>query len=114
MNNPQTNSIHSIVMRRVHTVYLLKTYFTTSVLSVVAFIVALWGVGREVWVAHVFHNMPSVTNVSAVSSFYFSAFQDTRLVVQILVLLAFVAVVSIFLNSIRFISHVSGINSLFA
>ena len=60
---------------------------STTVFSVAVFVVALWGIGREVWVGRVFQNMPSLTDFTAVMHFYLAAFMDTRFVVQVLTLL---------------------------
>jgi hypothetical protein len=54
---------------------------------------ALWGVGREVWVAKVFENMPSMADVPAVTLFFLRAFQDTDIVVQVLVIVALAALI---------------------
>jgi hypothetical protein len=94
-------------MRRVHGVYLLRKLLTTSMLSIVALVLAVWGVGREVWVAHVLHNMPSPLDIPGVVAFFTSAFYDTRSIVQMLIIVAIVAIALALVNSIRFITYVS-------
>ena len=71
-------------MTRVYSIHTLQMLFSTTVFSVAIFLVALWGIGREVWVSRVLQNMPSLTNVSAVAHFYLAAFMGTRFIVQVL------------------------------
>jgi len=85
-------SISHTVMRRVHRIHVLRTIAAPSA-GVLVFLFALWGIGREVWVAKVFENMPSVVNVPQVLSFVTNAFIHTDLMVQILSLLAVAALV---------------------
>ena len=94
----ELNNIKTIVMGRVRAIHVLQMFLTTTALSVVAFAVSLWGVGREVWVSRVLQNEPaisfthlSLTNISAFVHFYISAFLDTRFVVQVLVVLSVMA-----------------------
>jgi hypothetical protein len=57
------------------------------------FVLALWGIGREVWVARVFANGPQDFIGHA---FYLTyAFEHTRLVVQSLTLLTLASVIYI-------------------
>ncbi len=92
------------VMRRVHTIHMLQPIFTSTTLSIGVFVVALWGIGREVWVARVFQNEPSITNLAnlgALAHFYLSAFLDTRFIVQALSILALGALVWFVYTSVR-------------
>lgn len=86
INNTMTNqsNIERIVMRRVRTIRVVRAMFTPGVLAALVCTAALWGIGREVWVARVFQNMPSSADPLSVSYFYLSAFINTRLVVQAL------------------------------
>lgn len=59
----------------------------------ILFIVALGGIGREVWVAKVFANMPSYADVPGVLNFFSGAFLHTELVVQVFLILAVGALV---------------------
>ncbi len=102
MNN---SSISQTVMRRVHRIHVLRT-IAAPVFGVVVFLVALWGIGREVWVAKVFENMPSLANVPAVVSFSFHAFLATDLFVQIL---SIVVIGSLIMLARSFASVLSGI-----
>jgi hypothetical protein len=84
-------SIKGIVMSRVHTIHALQMIFNATVVSVGVFILALYGIGREVWVSRVLQNMPSPMNVAdfgALVHFYLAAFMDTRFIVQVLAILA--------------------------
>ena len=89
-NNTNTSLLHQTVMRRVYTLYVLRFITNTTTFATLAATGALFGVGREVWVARVFQNMPSIFNPGAVLNFYVDAFLDTRLIVQLLVAIVFV------------------------
>lgn len=87
----EPSNIERIVMQRVHLIRALRFAVSSSVLSTGVSILALWGISREVWVAHVLQNAP--TNPTNLLMFYSAAFIHTRLVVQALLLLAFAALV---------------------
>jgi hypothetical protein len=99
--NISVSAIKERVMSRVYTIHVFQKVFNAAVFSVVVFVLALWGIGREVWVARVFQNAPSLTNFAALSHFYLAAFLDTRLVVQVLALLALGALVWLGYNLVR-------------
>ncbi len=90
---PNPSSIEHVVMRRVRAAHLLRPLVSTSVLAVAVFALALWGIGREVWVAHVFQNVPQSGGLFALLRFYLSAFENTRIIVQALTLTTLVALV---------------------
>lgn len=91
-----------VVMNRVHLLRILGLIISTVMFAVLTFIAALWGVGREVWVARVFENMPHLNNFVAFTRFLFAAFIHTQLLVQILVLIT----LSSFIYLIREIARV--------
>lgn len=94
MQNPMTpnSSISRTVMRRVRAMHTIRTYAPIAGAGIL-FIVALGGIGREVWVAKVFENMPSYADLPGVLSFFSGAFLHTELVVQVLLILALGALV---------------------
>lgn len=49
--------------------------------------VSLYLIGREVWVARVWENMPSLVHLNAVARFFIYAFLHTHLIVQVLILI---------------------------
>lgn len=83
MNNE--TSIERIVMRRVRLIRVLRLVISTVVLAVLTFIAALWGIGREVWVARVFENAPR--DIAGLPNFYVAAFLHTHFIVQALTVL---------------------------
>ena len=89
--NPDPRILHT-VMRRVRTIHRVRTIAPIAV-ACGLFLFALWGIGREVWVAKVLENMPSVWNVPQVLGFASSAFLHTELAVQILLITALAALV---------------------
>jgi hypothetical protein len=107
MNNTMTeqSNIERIVMQRVHLIRALKFAISGGVFSTLVSILGLWGIGREVWVAHVLQNAP--TNIFNLPAFYLAAFEHTRSVVQVLVILTIVALVFVAREVSRAISFVS-------
>jgi len=81
MTNPST--IEQAVMRRVRTVHRLRPFVSMGALAVVVAAFALYGIGREVWVARVFENGPQ--DLFGRFLYLVYAFEHTRFVVQALV-----------------------------
>ncbi len=79
-------------MRRVRIMHATRAYAPMLVASVL-FIVAVWEIAREVWVARVFENMPSYADVPALLNFFADAFVNTEIVVQVFSILALGALV---------------------
>ena len=77
--------IEHIVMRRVHLIRILKLVISTAVFAALALAAALWGIGQEVWVAHVFENSPD--GFFGRFGYLWYAFTHTRLLVQVLTVL---------------------------
>lgn len=82
MTNP--SSIEHIVMRRVYTIRILRIVFGGATAACLLLLLALYGLGREVWVAKVFENGPQ--NFFGHSRYLLYAFDHTRLTVQALTL----------------------------
>ena len=101
MTNP--SNIERVVMRRVHTLRMLNAAFSLTTLSAAAVVLALWGIGREVWVAKVFANGPQDTLGHAIYLAY--AFLHTQFLVQALTLVALAGVVYIARASARLIAE---------
>ncbi len=100
--NPETN-IERVVMRRVRLIRILALIISTAMFAVLTTIVALWGIGREVWVAHVVENMPSMSNIGALLNFWVSAFLNTHLIVQALTVLTFISLLFLARETTRFL-----------
>ncbi|HVX90204.1 MAG TPA: hypothetical protein VHC20_01020 [Candidatus Paceibacterota bacterium] len=96
------STIEQTVMRRVTAAHTLRPLLSNAAFALVLFVLALYGVGREVWVAKVFENAPHADIIAALRFFAY-AFLDTRLIVQALclaVLFAFVWMVRDVLRAI--------------
>jgi len=74
------------------------------------FILALWGIGREVWVARVLQNAPA--NFFDLPRFYFSAFMHTHLVVQILILLTLFSLLYVAREVARALAFINAVKSV--
>ena len=92
-NNMMSNrsNIERVVMRRVQVIRALRPILSFDALVALVLVIALWGIGREVWVARVLENAPR--DAAALPQFYLAAFEHTRLVVQALALLTLASLV---------------------
>lgn len=100
MTDTQTG-IERIVMRRVRLIRILKLVISTAVLAALTAAAALWGIGKEVWVARVFENTPA--DSGNLFAFYLSAFTHTSLLVQALTLLTLTSVLFLAYETARFV-----------
>jgi len=103
MNDTHTD-IERIVMRRVRLIRVLKLVISTAVLAVLTFGAALWGIGKEVWVARIFENAPP--NFDGLPDFYLAAFAHTNIIVQALTLLTLVSLIYLAVEIARLIVDV--------
>lgn len=105
MNNImiETSNIELVVMRRVRLIRILKLVISTAVLAVLTFGAALWGIGKEVWVARIFENAPIA--ISDLPNFYFAAFLHTNLIVQALIILTLASLIFLMREIVRFITE---------
>ncbi len=76
------SKISYAVMRRIKRVRTLRAVISLTTLSALAFLLALWGIATQVWVARVIANMPSFFDVPALVRFLTSAFLHTDFLVQ--------------------------------
>ena len=104
MNDTKSN-IERIVMQRVHLIHALRFAVSSGMFSMLIFILALWGIGREVWVANVLQNSPG--NLFDLAHFYIAAFTHTSFIVQALVLLTLVSLVYVAREVARALAFIS-------
>jgi len=96
---PSTQISHT-VMRRVRAIHAMRLAAAPLSAALVLF-AALWGIGRAVWVAKVFENMPALSDVPGVLSFYIHAFLGTGVLEQALLLTATAALLVLFVSALR-------------
>ena len=101
--NEQSN-IERAVMRRIHIIRILGLVISTGMLAILTLVLALWGIGKEVWVERVFQNAPK--DLINLPNFLISAFGNTRLVVQILAILTFASFVYLARATVRALSSI--------
>ncbi|MFH1178320.1 MAG: hypothetical protein V1711_01155 [bacterium] len=89
----ECTDIEKNVMRRVHLIHILGLIISTAVLAFITLTLALWGIGKHVWVARIFENMPHSGDFTETGRFYFEAFRHTRLIVQALAIISFTALI---------------------
>jgi hypothetical protein len=105
--NGDTNRVGSTiernVMASVGAVYFARTLTGTTALKVYAFILSMWVVGRLVWVSKVFENFATVEKggLASMSNFVLYAVEHTHLGVQIALLVAAIAFVSLAVDTVR-------------
>ncbi len=109
MNDTQTN-IERIVMQRVHLIRALRFAISSGTLSTVVSLLALWGIGREVWVARVLQNAP--VSIFDFPRFYMAAFMHTHLIVQILILVVLFALLFVAREISRAVAFISAVKSV--
>jgi hypothetical protein len=103
-------NIERIVMQRVHLIRALRFAISSGVFSTLVFMLALWGIGREVWVAHVLQNAP--TNFLDLPRFYLAAFVHTRFIVQALIVLTVAALLFVAREISRALAFMSATKSV--
>ena len=102
-NTKAISTIEQSVMASVGVVYFARVLTGTTALKVYAFILSLWVVGRLVWVSKVFANFVEVEKggFSSMSNFVLYAIEHTHLGVQLALLVAAVAFVSLAVEAAR-------------
>lgn len=85
----EPSDIERVVLRRVRAIRTLRPIVSGATLALVLLAVALWGIGREVWVARVFDNGPR--GLLGHTEYLAYAFEHTRVVVQALSLVVLAA-----------------------
>ncbi len=83
MTNP--SNIETVIMKRVRRMHLLLLVLSTLTLAALTALAALWGIGKEVWVARVFANGPQ--DFFGHLGYLWYAFTHTRFIVQVLTVL---------------------------
>ena len=100
----ERSDLERVVLRRVRRIRVLRALFSNVTVAAVVFVFALWGIGREVWVARVLENSPH--NFALLPQFYLAAFDHTRLIVQALTLLTFASLIYFAREAVRTLSFV--------
>jgi len=95
-------NIERVVMRRVLIIRALRPLLSSGTLAGVVGVVALWGIGRQVWVAQVFNNGPQ--DFFGHTLYLTYAFINTDLIVQTLSLLTLISLVYVSREFIRVLS----------
>jgi len=78
------SNIQANVMRRVHTIHTVRPLLSGTMLAAILSFGSLYLLGREVWVAKIFTNMPNPVHVASVLRFFEAAFFNTTTLVQVL------------------------------
>lgn len=99
----EQSHIERIVMRRILLIRILRLVISTAVLAVLTTVAALWGIGKEVWVARIFENAPP--NIGDLPNFYLAAFMHTHIIVQILTVLTLTSLIYLAWEIVRLVVH---------
>ena len=84
--NNMSTELKTKVMRRVYMVTYLRRALSPFALKSYGAIFSIWAMSKFVWVARVIENAPSVSNPMGDFRFFTSAFVNTDLIVQALIL----------------------------
>lgn len=106
MNDSRSN-VERIVMQRVHLIRALRFAVSSGALSMLVSLLALWGIGSQVWVANVLQNAPA--DPFDLFRFYFAAFVHTDPLVQILIVLALAALFFVAREISRALAFISAV-----
>jgi hypothetical protein len=103
------SKIEQQVMAGVGTIYSARKLTGLTALKIYALILSVWGIGRLVWVSKVFDNFFAVekNGIGAISNYLLYAVEHTHLAVQLTLLVAAVAAVSLLVDTVRSISNSS-------
>lgn len=106
-NTKIVSTIERQVMASVGTIYAARQLTSLTALKVYALILSLWGIGRLVWVSKIFANFMQVekSGAGAITNYTLYAVEHTHLAVQLALLVAIVAAVSLALDAVRSLSN---------
>ncbi len=97
------SNIEKIVMQRIKRIRVLRAIFSNGALASFVLALALWGIGKEVWVSKVFANGPQ--DILGHLTYLAYAFTHTHLIVQILSLLTLTALIILAREVSRMLAH---------
>ncbi len=72
------SSTHKTIMRRIHIIYTLRLFTSTTMLAVIVTAIAAFELSQVVNMEHIFFNMPHSINLIAHEQFWFAAFEHTK------------------------------------
>lgn len=98
------SKIKQTVMRRVYVMHALRPIVSSTMLAVLVMGVSLFELGKLVFVAQVFRNMPAVEDVPALLQFFLNAYLNTDVGVQLCTVLVLLAVAWIVKDTARLIA----------
>lgn len=97
------NSIKTQVMGAVAVIHAVRAVLSLTALKIYAIVLSVWGIGRLVWVSKVVENFFTVqkAGISASANYFLAAFQHTHFGVQVMLLIAACALVSLLVDAVR-------------
>ena len=102
------SNIRQTVMRRVYFVHAVRPFLTRAAGAVALLAISLYFIGREVFVVQVFRNLENVpADALAFARFFEAAFTNTTYLVQLLTVLAAVALLWLLRECVRLILRTS-------
>jgi hypothetical protein len=94
--NPAPTRIQNAVMRRVRIIAALRPFISNLAGALYLLTLSLYMLGREVFVAQVWRNMPSLADAGAVARFVEGAVLNTEVSVQLILTLIIIGNVWLF------------------
>ncbi len=100
------SKIEQQVMAGVGVIYTARMLTGLTALKIYALILSVWGIGRLVWVSKVFDNFFAVekNGVGAIFNYLLVAVEHTHLAVQLTLLVAALAFVSLMVDFVKSVS----------
>ena len=100
------SKIEQQVMASVAVIYAARALTSRTALEFYVFFLSVWGIGRLVWVSKVFENFSLVEKqgLGAMSNYILYAVEHTHLAVQLTLLVAAVALISLVIDLVRSVS----------
>ena len=94
-------------MASVGTIYIGRTLTGTTALKLYALILSVWMLGRLVWVSKILQNFWGVekNGLGSISNYLLYAVEHTHLAVQLTLLVAAVAFISLAIDTVRSFSN---------
>ena len=88
-----TTQFKSETMRRIYTLFFLKKLSGRIAIKSYVLLVLIYLQSKLIFVQAVLHNMPSITDIPALYNFYTYAFLNTKILVQVTIIVALTTVV---------------------
>jgi len=95
------SNIKQNVMNRVRTIHTVRPFTSGTAVALFLIVLSLYAIGRFIFVAQVFRNMPSPADIGAFLNFFVVAFMHTDFIVQVLSVLVVASLIWVARDVVR-------------